>query len=449
MTDLFNSIELAINNIIKPLNWIMLFLIIGGGIYLLIISKGSQLFRIKSGFNLMLKKDQSSIGISRFQALSAVLAATVGLGNISGVSIAINQGGPGVLVWMWVTALIGASIKFFSCSLAVHLRDKDKEGNYLSGPMYYMKIGIQKWGKPLAIWFSIAGLIGVLPAFTANQLTQSYIDVINPNQFLNIGDLMWKIIIGIIFTFLTSLVIFGGLRSIVKVTSGLVPIMVILYFIMGLFILISNFELIPSTFTLIFSEAFNFNTMVQGGFWGLVLIGIRRAIFSSESGVGLAPIYHGQSTSKNGTDEGLVAMLGPILDTILVCTITGLIIIISGAYQKSDLNGILLSLEAFRILFYGFGDYLLIIMISIFGISTLFTYSYYGVKCYGFLTTPEKGKYYNLIYVAAIIISSILTVEIVIGLIDIAFALMAIPNMIAIIYLSKIVTKEMKSRLWI
>jgi AGCS family alanine or glycine:cation symporter len=449
MTDLFNSIELAINNIITPLNWIMLFLIIGGGIYLLIISKGSQLFRIKSGFNLMLKKDQSSIGISRFQALSAVLAATVGLGNISGVSIAINQGGPGVLVWMWVTALIGASIKFFSCSLAVHLRDKDKEGNYLSGPMYYMKIGIQKWGKPLAIWFSIAGLIGVLPAFTANQLTQSYIDVINPNQFLNIGDLMWKIIIGIIFTFLTSLVIFGGLRSIVKVTSGLVPIMVILYFIMGLFILISNFELIPSTFTLIFSEAFNFNAMVQGGFWGLVLIGIRRAIFSSESGVGLAPIYHGQSTSKKGTDEGLVAMLGPILDTILVCTITGLIIIISGAYQKSDLNGILLSLEAFRILFYGFGDYLLIIMISIFGISTLFTYSYYGVKCYGFLTTPEKGKYYNLIYVAAIIISSILTVEIVIGLIDIAFALMAIPNMIAIIYLSKIVTKEMKSRLWI
>ena len=225
--------------------------------------------------------------------------------------------------------------------------------------------------------------------------------------------------------------------------------MVILYFIIGLFILISNFELIPSTFTLIFSEAFNFNTMVQGGFWGLVLIGIRRAIFSSESGVGLAPIYHGQSTSKKGTDEGLVAMLGPILDTILVCTITGLIIIISGAYQKSDLNGILLSLEAFRILFYGFGDYLLIIMISIFGISTLFTYSYYGVKCYGFLTTPEKGKYYNLIYVAAIIISSILTVEIVIGLIDIAFALMAIPNMIAIIYLSKIVTKEMKSRLWI
>ena len=142
-------------------------------------------------------------------------------------------------------------------------------------------------------------------------------------------------------------------------------------------------------------------------------------------------------------------MLGPILDTILVCTITGLIIIISGAYLETDLNGIVLSLEAFRRLFFGLGDYILIIMISVFGISTLFTYSYYGVKCYGFLTTPEKGKYYNYIYIAAIIISSILTVEIVIGLIDVAFALMAIPNMIAIIYLSKIVTKEMRERSWI
>jgi len=449
MTSLFDSIENFINLIIVPLNWAMLFLIIGGGIYLTFISRANPLMKISHGFNLLLKKDNSSIGISRFQALSAVLAATVGLGNISGVSIAIHQGGPGVLVWMWITALIGATIKFFSCSLAVSLRSKDKSGNYLGGPMYYMTLGIKKWGRPLAIWFSVAGLVGVLPAFTANQLTQSYIDVLNPNDFLNIGNGYWKLIIGIVFTILTSFVIFGGLKSIVKVTSGLVPIMVVLYFLLGIFILISNASVVPSTFALIFNEAFNFNTMVQGGFWGLVLIGIRRAVFSSESGVGLAPIYHGQSTSKKGTDEGLVGMLGPILDTILVCTITGLIIIISGAYLESDLNGIVLSLEAFRRLFFGFGDYILIIMISVFGISTLFTYSYYGVKCYGFLTKPEKGKYYNFVYIGAIIISSILTVEIVIGLIDVAFALMAIPNMIAIIYLSKIVTNEMKERSWI
>ena len=449
MSSLFDSVENFINLIIVPLNWVMLFLIIGGGIYLTIISRANPLLKISRGFNLLLKKDNSTIGISRFQALSAVLAATVGLGNISGVSIAIHQGGPGVLFWMWITALIGATIKFFSCSLAVSLREKDKRGDYLGGPMYYMVLGIKKWGKPLAIWFSIAGLVGVLPAFTANQLVQSYIDVLNPNALIDIGNGNWKLIIGIIFTILTSFVIFGGLKSIVRVTSSLVPLMVILYFILGLFILIVNANVVPSTFALIFSEAFNFNTMVQGGFWGLILIGVRRAVFSSESGVGLAPIYHGQSTSRMGTDEGLVGMLGPILDTILVCTITGLIIIISGAYLQTDLNGIILSLEAFRTLFFGFGDYILIIMISVFGISTLFTYSYYGVKCYGFLTSPEQGKYYNLIYIAAIIVSSILTVEIVIGLIDVAFALMAIPNMIAIIYLAKIVTKEMKSRAWI
>ena len=449
MSSLFDSVENFINLIIVPLNWVMLFLIIGGGIYLTIISRANPLLKISRGFNLLLKKDNSTIGISRFQALSAVLAATVGLGNISGVSIAIHQGGPGVLFWMWITALIGATIKFFSCSLAVSLREKDKSGDYLGGPMYYMVLGIKKWGKPLAIWFSIAGLVGVLPAFTANQLVQSYIDVLNPNTLIDRGNGNWKLIIGIIFTILTSFVIFGGLKSIVRVTSSLVPLMVILYFILGLFILIVNANVVPSTFALIFSEAFNFNTMVQGGFWGLILIGVRRAVFSSESGVGLAPIYHGQSTSKMGTDEGLVGMLGPILDTILVCTITGLIIIISGAYLQTDLNGIILSLEAFRTLFFGFGDYILIIMISVFGISTLFTYSYYGVKCYGFLTSPEQGKYYNLIYIAAIIVSSILTVEIVIGLIDVAFALMAIPNMIAIIYLAKIVTKEMKSRSWI
>ena len=329
MLELFDIIENYINQIIVPLNWLMLILIIGGGIYLTLISKANPLMKIRQGFKLLLKKDNSSLGISRFQALSAVLAATVGLGNISGVSIAIHQGGPGVLVWMWVTALIGATIKFFSCSLAVSLREKDENGDYLGGPMYYMTLGIKKWGKPLAIWFSIAGLVGVLPAFTANQLTQSYIDVINPNAMFDLGNSNWKLIIGVIFTILTSVVIFGGLKSIVRVTSGLVPIMVILYFILGLFILISNASVVPSTFILIFSEAFNFNTMVQGGFWGLVLIGIRRAVFSSESGVGLAPIYHGQSSTRKGTDEGLVGMLGPILDTILVCTITGLIIIIS------------------------------------------------------------------------------------------------------------------------
>ena len=426
----------------------MLIAVLGGGIYLCIVSKLYPLTKIKFAFKLLLSKNKNK-GISRFQALSAVLAATVGLGNISGVAIAIHMGGPGVLVWMWVTAIIGMIIKFYSCSLSVQIRKLNDDGTILGGPMYYMSLGIKNWGKFLAIFFSIAGLFGVLPAFTANQLTQTYINVINPNDYISLGDFQWKLITGIILAIISSFVIFGGLKKIIKVTSSLVPLMVGLYFFMGLFILSYNYNLVVPTFKLIFIDAFNINTLVTGGLWGLIILGVRRAVFSNESGVGNAPMYHGQSQSKLGTNEGLVAMLGPLLDTILVCTITGLIVIISGAYLDESLNGIVLTLEAFRLLFFGFGDELLMIMVFIFGISTLLTYSYYGVKCFGFLTSIKYGHFYNYLYIFTIILSSVVTVELVIGLIDLSFALMTIPNMVAIIYLSKKVNKEMIKRSWI
>ena len=373
----------------------------------------------------------------------------MGLGNISGVAIAIHMGGPGVLVWMWVTAAIGMIIKFYSCTLAVQLRETEENGNPLGGPMYYMQLGVKKWGKPLAIWFSFAGLFGVLPAFTANQLTQTFMDVVQPDSYVALGVFQWKLILGIVLSVASAFVIFGGLQSIVKVTSNLVPLMVGLYFFMGLYMLISHADQVLPTFQLIFSSAFDFQTAVTGGFWGLVILGVRRAVFSNESGVGNAPMYHGQSQSLKGTDEGLVAMLGPLLDTVLVCTITGLILIISGAYLVEDLNGIILTLEAFRRLFFGFGDQLLLIMVFVFGISTLFTYSYYGVKCFGFLTQKKWGNYYNYFYIGSIIFSALVTVEVVIGIIDLAFALMCIPNMIAILYLAKRVKKEMQEREWV
>ena len=443
-----STLETILQNLIRPLEWIMLFAVIGGGLYLCFHSKGYPLFKIKTAFGLLLSKEKNN-GISRFQALSAVLAATVGLGNISGVAIAIHLGGPGVLVWMWITAAIGMIIKFYSCTLAVQLREMNLEGEPLGGPMYYMSLGIKKWGKPLAVWFSLAGLFGVLPAFTANQLTLTFMNVVQPDRFIALGDFQWKFIVGIVLSFASAFVIFGGLKTIVKVTSSLVPAMVGLYFFIGIYILAVNMEGVIPTFRLIFSEAFNFKTMVTGGFWGLVILGVRRAVFSNESGVGNAPMYHGQSQSQKGTDEGLVAMLGPLLDTVLVCTITGLIIIISGAYLVENLNGIVLTLEAFRRLFFGFGDVLLLLMVFIFGISTLFTYSYYGVKCFGYLTNNRWANYYNYFYIGSIIFSALVTVEVVIGIIDLAFALMCIPNMIAILYLSKHVKKEMRERKWI
>ncbi len=448
MDDFITIIENILNHLISSLEWVMLIAVLGGGIYLCIVSKLYPLTKIKFAFSLLLSKNKNK-GISRFQALSAVLAATVGLGNISGVAIAIHMGGPGVLVWMWVTAIIGMIIKFYSCSLSVQIRKSNDDGTILGGPMYYMSLGIKNWGKFLAVCFSIAGLFGVLPAFTANQLTQTYINVINPNDYISLGDFQWKLITGIILALISSFVIFGGLKKIVKVTSSLVPLMVGLYFFMGLFILSYNYSLVFPTFKLIFIEAFNINTVVTGGLWGLIILGVRRAVFSNESGVGNAPMYHGQSQSKLGTNEGLVAMLGPLLDTILVCTITGLIVIISGAYLDESLNGIVLTLEAFRLLFFGFGDELLMLMVFVFGISTLLTYSYYGVKCFGFLTKIKYGHLYNYLYIVTIILSSVVTVELVIGLIDLSFALMTIPNMIAIIYLSKKVNKEMIKRSWI
>ncbi len=448
MNDLITLIEKGLNQLISSLEWVMLLAVLGGGIYLCLISKIYPLTKIKSAFKLLITKNKNQ-GISRFQALSAVLAATVGLGNISGVAIAIHMGGPGVLVWMWITAIIGMIIKFYSCSLSVQIRKLNNDGTILGGPMYYMSLGIKNWGKLLAIWFSIAGLFGVLPAFTANQLTQTYMNVIKPNDFIHLGEFQWKLIIGIILALISSFVIFGGLKKIVRITSNLVPLMVGLYFFMGLFILLYNYNLVVPTFEIIFKEAFNLETMATGGFWGLIILGVRRAVFSNESGVGNAPMYHGQSQSKLGTDEGLVAMLGPLLDTILVCSITGLIVIISGAYLDENLNGIVLTLEAFRILFFDFGDELLMIIVFVFGISTLLTYSYYGVKCFGYLIKVKYGPLYNYFYIITIVLSSIVTVELVISLIDLSFALMTIPNMIAIIYLSKKVNQEMIERSWI
>ena len=436
-----DTLTLIINQLIAPLEWVMLILIIGGGLFLLFDSKGFSLKKIQKGFYLLIKKN-SEKGISTFEALSAVLASTVGLGNISGVAIAIHMGGPGVLVWMWITALLGSVIKFYSCTLSVKLRQMEPNGFPLGGPMYYMTIGMPRSGKFLANWFCIAALFGVLPAFTANQLTQTVVQVIYPPVNSAIDSFIFKGSFGLLLILVSGWVILGGLKKIVKTTSKLVPLMVILYLLMGGWVIIDNLMQIPYVLKTIIFSAFDFKTMYVGGFWGLVLLGIRRAVFSNESGIGNAPMYHGQSQTKEPINEGLVASLGPLLDTILVCSITGIVIIISGSYLDTELNGILLTLESFNRLFYQLGDTLLVFMVIVFGITTLFTYSYYGVKCLDFLTKKKYGFIYNYVYLTSIFFSAISSVNFVISLIDLSFALMAIPNMISVIYLSKHVKQE-------
>ena len=303
---------------------------------------------------------------------------------------------------MWITALLGSVIKFYSCTLSVKLREKELSGEPLGGPMYYMTIGIPKFGKFLANWFCVAALFGVLPAFTANQLTQTVVQVIYPQRDIAMNSLIYEGSFGLLLILVSGWVILGGLKKIVRTTSKIVPLMVILYLLMGGWVVVDNVSQIPDVLKTIILSAFDFKTMYVGGFWGLVLLGIRRAVFSNESGIGNAPMYHGQSQTRNPINEGLVASLGPLLDTILVCSITGVVIVTSGSYLDTELNGILLTLESFNRLFYGLGDIFLVFMVFVFGITTLFTYSYYGVKCLDFLTKKKYGFIYNYVYLISI-----------------------------------------------
>lgn len=443
----------AINDFLSAVlpytEWIMLFLIVGGGLFLVLYSKLLPYRYFKHAIAITRGKydDPNDPGeVSHLQALSSAVAATVGLGNISGVAIAIYLGGPGTVFWIWVTALIGMSIKFYSCSLAIMFRDTDSDGKIQGGPMYYITKGLGRRARPLAVFFCLAGLFGVLPAFTTNQFTQTLMGVIDPDVTIAaFGDFNWKLGIGIILSIITSFVIFGGLQKIAKVATAIVPFMVLLYLVAVIAIMAMNAAEIFPSLKLIFMEAFNFKTAIQGGLWGVIIIGIRRAVFSNESGVGNAPMYHGQSKTKEPIQEGLVAMLGPFIDTIVVCTLTAVVIILSGAYLEAETNGIAMTLIAFKKSLFGFGDVLLMIIVSAFALSTLFTYSYYGTKCLSFLTNAKIGKYYNFIYILSITFAAVASVDLVVNLIDLSFALMVIPNMIAVLYLAPQVNRAMKT----
>ena len=437
-----------LSSILPYTEWVMLFLIIGGGLFLVFYSRLLPYRYFKHALRITAGKydNPNDPGeVSHLQALSSAVAATVGMGNIAGVAIAIYLGGPGVVFWIWITAIIGMCIKFYSCSLSIMFRGEDSDGALQGGPMYYITKGIGNKAKPLAIFFCIAGLFGVLPAFTTNQFTQTLMKVIRPDEaFMVLGDFQWKLIIGVVLSIITSFVIFGGLKKIAKVATAIVPFMVLVYLLAVVYILLTNVSGILPSFKLIFTEAFNLKTVVTGGLWGLIIIGVRRAVFSNESGVGTAPMFHGQSKTTEPIQEGLVAMLGPFIDTIIVCSLTAVVIIISGAHLATETNGIAMTLNAFESSV-PYGGVLLMVVVSAFALSTLFTYSYYGTKCLSFITNAKIGKFYNLVYVGSITFAAVASVDLVINLIDLSFALMVIPNMIAVLYLAPRVNKAMKA----
>mgnify|MGYP001172190836 FL=1 len=427
----------------------LLFILIGGGIYLLIISRFIPFKYFFHAIDIIRGKfnDKKSDGeISHFQALTTALSATVGMGNIAGVAVAISIGGPGAIFWMWVSGIIGMSTKFFTSALAVMYRGVDSAGNKQGGPMYFIVNGLGKKWIPMAMFFSFCGMVGALPVFNVNQLTQAINDIVlKPNGFE--VSLFSNSIIGLILIILTSIVILGGLKRISRVSAKLVPFMVGIYILSILVILSLNYNKVPEYLYLIFYDAFNAdyysgNSALGGVLGALIILGIRRGAFSNEAGIGMAPMAHGAAKTNNPVKEGFVAMLGPFIDTLMVCTMTALAILVTGAW-KTQADGVSLTAAAFESSFSNAGNYILLACVFVFSISSLFSYSYYGTKCLSFLAGDNNKKKYNYIYIISIMLGATTSLSMMINLIDTFFALMAVPTMIATLILAPKVLNEL------
>ena len=421
-------------------------LVIGGGVFFLIYSKLTPFRYFKHAFEILLGKhdDPDDEGqISHFQALSTALSSTVGIGNIAGVAVAISLGGPGALFWMWISAIVGMATKFFTCSLGIMYRGYDSDNVLQGGPMYVIEQGMGKKFKFLSYWFSIAGLVGCLSLLQANQLTQIMSDYVvksfDIEQSFNLN-----LIIGIIIAILVSSVIFGGLSRIAEVASKIVPFMVMVYLLSGLFIVLSNASSIPAIFSNIFTSAFN-GSSVAGGFAGTAIVisqGFRRAAFSNEAGMGTEVMAIGASKNNQPIKSGLVAMIGPLIDTIIVCTITGLVILLSSEWIEGTYSGVSLTQKSFSNYLGLAGDYILIFSVATFTLSTMFGYSYYGCKCASYLFGANSKFYYRIFYVLTLVVGSVLSLDLAVNIVDAMFALMAFPTMISALYLAPNIKKE-------
>jgi AGCS family alanine or glycine:cation symporter len=435
----------------------LLILLLGGGMFFLIYSRFLPFRYLMHAIQVLRGKydDPDDPGeISHFEALSSALAATVGMGNISGVAVAIMTGGAGALFWMWLCAILGMATKFFTCSLAVMYRGKDSDGNVQGGPMYVIMEGLGKNWRALAIFFAVAGLVGCTPIFQANQFTQlinevvliplDFIDKIGYKDTLanhQIPLSSW--IIGVSCAVLVAMVIFGGIKRIGQVAGKAVPFMVVLYVLSVLFIILSNYDKVGGIFILIFEDAFTAESILGGSLGAIILIGAKRAAFSNEAGIGTAPMAHGAAKTEEPIREGLVAMLGPLIDTIVICTMTGLAILLTGVASDGKVDGVTLTAKAFEQVI-PYGSYLLAICAGIFSITTMLSYYYYGYKCFSFLFGTKHKNFYYLFYLFAIILGAIVPLKAAISLIDGGFALMAIPTIISAVLLAPKVNQAAK-----
>lgn len=421
----------------------LFFLLIGGGLFFLVYS-GFVPFRYYGrAIGSLKQKDDAEPGqISSFEALTSAIAATVGMGNIAGVAIALTMGGPGAIFWMWVSATVGMATKFFEGSLAIMYKGKDSAGEVQGGPMYIITQGLGPKWKPMAVFFSVSGLIGTLCIMQANQLTEAVTTVFTTPAGIE-NTLALRFVIGVVICAIVAVVVLGGIRRIAKISSRIVPLMVGMYFLLVFYIICTNLSVVPDVFRSIFEGAFSLKAGI-GGLIGVAIIGARRAALVNEAGVGTAAMMHGASKNKEPIREGLVSMIGPSIDSGLVCTLTALAILIKGDYNVEGIKGLEIAIKAFEASIPGYGGYLLMLMVLIFAFSTMFSYSYYGVKCTGFLFGAHRAKYYNYFFLIMLIVAAMIPLKSAVALIDLAYALMAFPVMITLFILAPKVKAAMK-----
>ena len=416
-------------------------LLIGGGLFLFIYSKALPIRWLSLALHSLRVKKQGEGQISSFQALMSTISSTVGLGNIAGVAIALVVGGPGAIFWMWIAAFFGMATKYAEGVLAVKYRTVDAKGQISGGPMYYIELGLGKKYKPLAIAFAFFGILVAYFGIGTFAQVNSIVDITQLNAGIPVAGT------AAILTIAVAAVTLGGLQSIAAAASRIVPAMAILYMLSTIGILVMFHELIKMDIGELFSDAFT-PTAAQGGFLGATVLfamrnGIARGVFSNESGLGSAPIVAAAAKTDWPAEQGLISMTGTFIDTIIICTMTGLTIVIGGLWT-GDLNGAALTNATFLKAYPQMGGYLLMVGLVLFAFTTILGWNYYGERCVEYLVGVKGIIPYRIIFIALVACGAFIKLDVIWILADIVNGLMAIPNLIALIGLSGVVVAETK-----
>ena len=421
----------------------LLVLLVGTGIMLTFRLQLLQVFKLPQALGLIFSaKNDGSGDVNSFKALCTALAATVGTGNIVGVATAIKAGGPGALFWMWIAAFFGMATKYSECLLAVKYRTVDANGNISGGPMYYIENGLGKKYKPLAVMFAVFGVLCAYFGIGTFAQVNSIVEITQISAGIPV------VYTGIALTVVVAAVTIGGLKSIATVAAKVVPAMALLYFLTTVGIMIVFADQVPAAIATVLNSAFT-PTAAQGGFLGATVMlamrsGVARGVFSNESGLGSAPIVAAAAKTKWAAEQGLISMTGTFIDTIIICTLTGLSLVVSGVWC-GPLNGAAMTESAFTMAFPAFGSMLLLVGLVLFAFTTILGWNYYGERCVEYLMGVKAILPYRIIFICLIACGPFLKLEEIWVLADIVNGLMAIPNLIALIALSGVVVAETKA----